>query len=65
MAERWQALGKVLSFLRKERGLTQEKLGESCDLHPVHISAIERGKKKPSIQTSSKNDFQPLFFWTI
>ena len=35
---------------RLQKGLTQEKLVELCDISPDYISEIERGKKTPSIK---------------
>lgn len=37
--------------LRKERGLTQEELGELCDFHPTFISMVERKKRNITIST--------------
>ncbi|WP_319482902.1 helix-turn-helix transcriptional regulator [uncultured Draconibacterium sp.] len=41
--------GEVLRDLRKQRGLSQEKLAELANMHDRHISFIERGLRKPSI----------------
>lgn len=35
--------------LRKERGLTQEELGELCDFHPTFISMVERKRRNITI----------------
>ena len=34
---------------RKQCGLSQEKLAEKAELHPVYISAVERGVKTISM----------------
>lgn len=34
---------------RKQAGLSQEKLSEKAELHPVYISAVERGAKTISM----------------
>jgi transcriptional regulator with XRE-family HTH domain len=39
---------------RKERGLSQEKLGYESELHYTHIGSIERGEKNWSIDTLIK-----------
>ncbi len=43
------ALGKNVSDLRKEKGLTQEQLAERSGLDSTYISGIERGVRNPSI----------------
>jgi len=40
-----------ISPLRKNLNLTQEKLAEACDRHPVYISELERGVRSPSLDT--------------
>jgi len=41
----------VLIRIRKEKGLTHEKLAELAGLHPTTISLLERDKRQPSITT--------------
>ncbi len=41
--------GDNLRMYRKLAGLSQEKLAEKADLHPVYISAVERGVKTISL----------------
>lgn len=41
-------LGSRIRALRLERGLTQERLAEQCEMHNNHISAIERGVTNPT-----------------
>lgn len=43
------ALGKRLRAVRKARKLSQEKLGELCDVSTAHIGHIERGTRIPSV----------------
>lgn len=47
-------VGDRIRQLRKERGLSQEELGDKSDLHYTHIGAIERGEKNWSIDTLVK-----------
>lgn len=44
-------LGKTILYFRKKKGLSQEKLGEICDIGRNHLSAIERGVRKPTLET--------------
>jgi transcriptional regulator with XRE-family HTH domain len=41
--------GNIRSF-RNKAGLTQEKLAEKADLHPVYISQVESGSKAVSVE---------------
>lgn len=43
--------GKTLQRIRKERGLTQETLGEMAGASSVTVSRIERGVIVPSLST--------------
>ncbi len=45
------AFAQVLLRLRKERGLTHEKLAERAGLHPTTLSLLEHGKRQPSLTT--------------
>jgi transcriptional regulator with XRE-family HTH domain len=40
--------------LRKDRGWTQEKLGEYTGLDRTYISDIERGVRNPSVKSIEK-----------
>lgn len=40
--------------LRKEAGLSQEKLGELTELDRTYISGIERGMRNPSLRNIEK-----------
>lgn len=45
------AFGRALRKVRKEKGLSQEKLAESALLHRTTISLFERGLKTPSLDS--------------
>jgi transcriptional regulator with XRE-family HTH domain len=40
---------EAIRGFRKQAGLSQEKLAEKADLHPVYISTVERGTKTISM----------------
>jgi transcriptional regulator with XRE-family HTH domain len=42
-------LGEAIRTHRKQLKLSQEKLAEKADLHPVYLSAVERGVKTISM----------------
>ena len=44
-------LGEKIKSTRKERGYTQEKLAEICDISTGFLGHIERGTRKLSIAT--------------
>ncbi|OPY57900.1 MAG: HTH-type transcriptional regulator SinR [Syntrophorhabdaceae bacterium PtaU1.Bin034] len=46
--------GERIRILRKERGWSQEELGERADLHHTYVGAVERGEKNASIDTLDK-----------
>ena len=41
---------KNIKKYRLEKGLTQEKLSELCNISVDYLSEIERGKKTPSLK---------------
>jgi len=47
-------ISENLKALRKERGLTQKKLGELCGLAEITIRQYESGKYQPKIETIEK-----------
>jgi transcriptional regulator with XRE-family HTH domain len=49
-----KAFGKRLRKIRKEHGLSQEKLGELAGLHRTYIGAIERGEESVSVDNVAK-----------
>lgn len=47
----YKALGARIRRARKERGVTQERLGELCGISTAHVGHIERGTRIPSLDT--------------
>lgn len=43
--------GAVLRRERVAAGLTQEALAEAAEVHPTHVSRLERGQRAPSLET--------------
>lgn len=64
-----EKFGKNVKKYRTEAKISQEKLGELCDLHRTYISDIERGKRNISINNIEKIalalniDIQSLFIF--
>lgn len=46
-----ETFAKNMRALRKSRGLSQDDLGELCDLTRNHIGAIERCEHSPTLLT--------------
>lgn len=44
-------VGDAIAKLRKKKGLTQEVLSGLSDIGRTHLSAIERGERKPTLET--------------
>lgn len=44
-------VGMVIQRLREQRGLSQEVLSGFADIGRTHLSAIERGERKPTLET--------------
>ena len=44
-------VGKVIQKFREEKGLSQEVLSGFADIGRTHLSAIERGTRKPTLET--------------
>ena len=44
-------VGEVIAGYRTKRGLTQEVLSGLADIGRTHLSAIERGERKPTLET--------------
>jgi len=54
MATLTQKLGTKVRKLRKQKGLTQEKLSELAGIDYSYLNLIEAGKKNPSIKKLAK-----------
>ena len=44
-------VGEVIAKYRLKKGLTQEVLSGLSDIGRTHLSAIERGERKPTLET--------------
>ncbi len=44
-------VGKVISEFRSRKGVSQEVLSGFADIGRTHLSAIERGTRKPTLET--------------
>lgn len=44
-------VGYVLQNLREQKGLSQEVVSGLADIGRTHLSAIERGVRKPTLET--------------
>lgn len=47
-------VGERIRDFRKEKGLSQEELGEKAGFHFTHIGVVERGEKNASLDTLNK-----------
>ena len=47
-------VGKVIQRLREQKGLSQEILSGFAGIGRTHLSAIERGARKPTLDTFFK-----------
>lgn len=47
-------LGKRISEIRKEQGLTQVELGFLCDIEKPNMNRIEQGNTNPTVLTLRK-----------
>ena len=45
------AVGRVIQRYREEKGISQEVLSGLADIGRTHLSAIERGERKPTMET--------------
>ncbi len=44
-------VGKAIAFFRQQKGMSQEVLSGLADIGRSHLSAIERGERKPTLET--------------
>ena len=44
-------VGNVIAYFRKKKGISQEVLSGLADIGRTHLSAIERGERKPTLET--------------
>lgn len=44
-------VGNVIASLRKQKGISQEVMSGLADIGRTHLSAIERGERKPTLET--------------
>jgi transcriptional regulator with XRE-family HTH domain len=50
----YKKIGEKVKLLRKQKGLTQEKLAELAKVDPKSIIDIEKGKRNPTMKTLGK-----------
>ncbi len=48
------AFGTAVRQLRSERGLSQERLGQTRGLHRTYVGGVERGELNPSLASILK-----------
>ena len=46
-----KTVGLVIADARKKKGISQEVLSGLADIGRTHLSAIERGERKPTLET--------------
>lgn len=44
-------VGKVIAYYRNQKKMSQEVLSGLADIGRSHLSAIERGERKPTLET--------------
>ncbi len=44
-------VGEVIAEARKRKGISQEVISGLADIGRTHLSAIERGERKPTLET--------------
>jgi len=46
-----KAVGRTIAEFRRRKGISQEVLSGLADIGRTHLSAIERGERKPTLET--------------
>lgn len=46
-----RAVGQAITLFRKKKKISQEVLSGPADIGRTHLSAIERGERKPTLET--------------
>lgn len=46
-----EEVGKAIAYFRQKSGMSQEVLSGLADIGRTHLSAIERGERKPTLET--------------
>ena len=46
-----RVVGEAVAHFRRKKGITQEVLSGLADIGRSHLSAIERGERKPTLET--------------
>ena len=46
-----RAVGDAIAYFRKNKNMSQEVLSGLSDIGRTHLSAIERGERKPTLET--------------
>lgn len=49
-----EKIGSRIKELRKEKGISQEKLAFSADLDRTYVAGVESGKRNPSVKSLEK-----------
>ena len=49
-----QKFGQNLRYMRKKKGLSQEKFAFEADIHRTYVSDVERGIRNPTITVVEK-----------
>ncbi len=44
-------VGRAIAYFRQKKGMSQEVLSGLADIGRSHLSAIERGERKPTLET--------------